>query len=214
MLTIEKVIEAMMGNDGKISFKDTYYPELSDCVYDLVGMLGKLGPSGLTKTMIKGNGWKNIKDCLSRAPSGKEGFGKTVLEAWIKFFFEYPDLMELVGIIAEQENPEADPEVIKEMRSLKEGALVTKSDKRGPLTGMRVVFTGASSYFKGEDMERWLQKNGASTTHTVTANTELLITGKRPADSKLGKAKILGVRVITEEEFIQQFKDKLVDLPK
>ena len=36
MLTIEKVMEAMMGSDGKISFKDVYYPELSDCVNDLI----------------------------------------------------------------------------------------------------------------------------------------------------------------------------------
>ena len=47
-----------MGNDGKINFKDTYYPELSDCVDDLAKMLGKFGPNGLTKTMIKLNGWK------------------------------------------------------------------------------------------------------------------------------------------------------------
>jgi len=121
--------------------------------------------------------------------------------------------MELVGIIAEQENPKANPEVVKEMRNFKAGTLITKSNKRGPLTGMRVVFTGASSYFKGEDMERWLEKNGASTTHTVTVNTELLITGKRPASSKLVKAKNYGVKVITEEEFVKEFKDQLIGLP-
>ena len=213
MLTIEKVMEAMMGSDGKISFKDVYYPELSDCVNDLIEHIKEKVPGGLTRAMIERNGYRKWGPCLKEAPDIKNDFGKIVLNAWINFFFEYPDLFELIGIIAEQENPKADPEVVKEMRNFKAGSLVTKSDKRGPLTGMRVVFTGASSYFKGEDMERWLQKNGASTTHTVTANTELLITGKRPADSKLGKAKAMGIRVITEEEFIKQFKNKLVGLP-
>ena len=121
--------------------------------------------------------------------------------------------MELVGIIAEQENPKADPEVIKEMRALKSGTLVTKSNKRGPLTGMKVVFTGASSYFKGEAMERLLEKNGAITSHTVTTNTELLITGSRPAYSKMIKAKNNKIRIITEEDFMKEFKGQLVGLP-
>ena len=210
-LTLENVAEAMLGNG--LSFKDVYYPELQDCVDDVVTLLGKTGPNGITKQKMKENGYKNISDCLREGPS-KEGFGRIILEAWIKFFFEYPDLMELVGIIAEQENPEADPEVIQEMKSLKSGALIIKSGKRGPLTGMKVVFTGASSYFKGEAMERFLEKNGAHTSHTVTSSTELLITGSRPADSKIGKAKILGIKVIKEDDFIKEFKDQLIGLPK
>jgi NAD-dependent DNA ligase len=163
--------------------------------------------------MIERNGYKKWGPCLKEAPNLKTDFGKIVLNAWISFFFEYPDLMELVGIIAEQENPNADPEVIKEMRALKSGTLVTKSNKRGPLTGMKVVFTGASSYFKGEAMERFLEKNGAITSHTVTTNTELLITGSRPAYSKMTKAKNNKIRIITEEDFMKEFKDQLVGLP-
>lgn len=210
-LTLENVAEAMLG-DG-LSFKDVYYPELQDCLDDVVTLLGKTGPNGITKQKMKENGYKNISDCLREGPS-KEGFGRIALEAWIKFFFEYPDLMELVGIIAEQENPEADPEVIQEMKSLKSGALIIKSEKRGVLTGMKVVFTGASKYFKGENMERFLEKNGASTSHAVKSGTELLITGERPSKNKIGAAKMLGVRIITEDDFIKEFKDQLIGLPK
>jgi NAD-dependent DNA ligase len=210
-LTLESVAEAMLGNGG--SFKDVYYPDLIDCVDELTEFIKKKVPGGLTRVMIERNGYKKWGPCLKEAPNLKTDFGKIVLEAWISFFFEYPDLMELVGIIAEQENPNADPEVIKEMRALKSGTLVTKSNKRGPLTGMKVVFTGASSYFKGEAMERFLEKNGAITSHTVTTNTELLITGSRPAYSKMTKAKNNKIRIITEEDFMKEFKGQLVGLP-
>ena len=210
-LTLENVAEAMLGNGG--SFKDIYYPDLIDCVGELEEFIKKKVPGGLTRVMIERNGYKKWGPCLKEAPNLKTDFGKIVLEAWISFFFEYPDLMELVGIIAEQENPNADPEVIKEMKSLKSGILVTKSDKRGPLTGMKVVFTGASSYFKGEAMERFLEKNGAITSHTVTSSTELLITGSRPASSKVVKAKNNKIRIIKEEDFIKEFKGQLIGLP-
>lgn len=155
-LTLESVAETMLGNG--LSFKDVYYPDLIDCVDELTEFIKKKVPGGLTRVMIERNGYKKWGPCLKEAPNLKTDFGKIVLWAWIEFFFEYPDLMELVGIIAEQENPNADPEVIKEMRALKTGTLVTKSNKRGPLTGMKVVFTGASSYFKGEAMEDFLEK--------------------------------------------------------
>jgi NAD-dependent DNA ligase len=207
-LTLESVAEAMLGNG--LCFKDTYYPELTDCLGELKEFIRK---RGLAREMFKKNGYKNLDSCLKEAPSLDSEFGRIVLNAWISFFFEYPELMELVGIIAEQENPKADPEVVKGMRELETGTLITKSDKRGPLTGMKVVFTGASSYFKGEAMERFLEKNGAITSHTVTSSTELLITGSRPASSKLVKAKNNGVRIIKEEDFINEFKGQLVGLP-
>jgi len=210
-LTLESIAETILGNG--LCFKDVYYPELTDCVDELTEFIKKKVPGGLTRVMIERNGYKKWGPCLKEAPSLDSDFGRIVLNAWISFFFEYPDLMELVGIIAEQENPNADPEVIKEMRALKTGTLVTKSNKRGPLTGMKVVFTGASSYFKGENMERFLEKNGAITSHTVTSSTELLITGSRPASSKLVRAKNNGVRIITEEDFMKEFKGQLVGLP-
>ena len=210
-LTLDSIAETILGNG--LCFKDIYYPELIDCLEELKEFIRKKAPGGLTGTMIKKNGYKNWDLCLKEAPSLDSEFGRTVLNAWISFFFGYPELMELVGIIAEQENPKADPEVVKGMRELKTETLITKSDKRGPLTGMKVVFTGASSYFKGENMERFLEKNGAITSHTVTSSTELLITGSRPSSSKLVKAKNNGVRIIKEEDFINEFKGQLIGLP-
>ena len=207
-LTLESIAETILGNG--LCFKDTYYPELIDCLGELKEFIRKKAPGGLTETLIKKNGYKNWNSCLKEAPSLDSEFGKIVLNAWIRFFFEYPELMELVGIIVEQENPKADPEIVKGMRELKTGTIITKSDKRGPLTGMKVVFTGASSYFKGEDMERFLEKNGAITSHTVTSSTELLITGSRPAFSKLVKADNNGIKVIKEEDFMKEFEGQLV----
>lgn len=212
-LTLNDVAKVMLGSG--LSFKDTYWEELRDCVPDLIEYIKEKAPGGLTKAMIERNGFKKWEPCLRDAPSITDNsFGRIVLDAWVRFFFDYPEIMELVGIITEQENPGADSWAIEEMKTLKTGMIVVKSNEKGPLTGMKIVFTGASSYFKGEAMERFLEKNGALTSHTVTSNTELLITGARPAYSKMVKAKNNKIRIITEEDFMEEFKGQLIGLPQ
>ena len=204
MLTIEKVEKAMLEGVGQ-SFTTIYLEELRDCIPDLTEFIKKKTPGGLTEAMMKRNGYRRWETCLCTAPSMTSTFGRLVLDAWVRYFFEDPDLMELVGIIAEQENPGADQEVIKEMKDLKMTGVVAKSEEKGPLTGLHIVFTGASEYFTGEAMERFLEKNGAITSHTVTNKIDVLVTGARPASSKVAKAGRLGIPVMKESDFYKHY---------
>ncbi|WP_067672528.1 NAD-dependent DNA ligase LigA [Nocardia miyunensis] len=75
-----------------------------------------------------------------------------------------------------------------------------------PLEGKTVVITGAiNDPRSGEKVarptfQRLCEKAGATTASSVSANTDLLITGAGVGDSKLTKAEKLGVEVIDQNE--------------
>ncbi|HEY4018370.1 MAG TPA: NAD-dependent DNA ligase LigA [Pseudonocardiaceae bacterium] len=79
-----------------------------------------------------------------------------------------------------------------------------------PLAGKTVVITGAiSDPRSGEKVarpvfQRLCEKAGATTASSVSANTDLLITGAGVGDSKLTKAEKLGVEVVDQGEIWQQ----------
>jgi DNA ligase (NAD+) len=73
-----------------------------------------------------------------------------------------------------------------------------------PLAGKTVVITGAiNDPRSGEKVarpvfQRLCEKAGATTVSSVSANTDLLITGAGVGDSKLTKAEKLGVEVVDQ----------------
>ena len=82
-----------------------------------------------------------------------------------------------------------------------------------PLAGKTVVITGAiSDPRSGEKVprpafQRLCEKAGATTASSVSANTDLLITGADVGASKLTKAEKLGVEVVDAEEIWKQLID-------
>lgn len=66
--------------------------------------------------------------------------------------------------------------------------------------GKKVVFTGKMGFDRTTMMEIALHY-GATTANTVSRKTDILVVGK-DAGSKLKKAMELGIRVITEKEFV------------
>ncbi len=79
-----------------------------------------------------------------------------------------------------------------------------------PLAGKTVVITGAISDPRcGEKVarptfQRLCEKAGATTASSVSANTDLLITGAGVGASKLAKAEKLGVEVIDQAVIWEQ----------
>ena len=82
-----------------------------------------------------------------------------------------------------------------------------------PLAGKTVVITGAiSDPRSGEKVgrpafQRLCEKAGATAATSVSANTDLLITGAGVGDSKLSKAEKLGVEVVDQAAIWQQLID-------
>jgi NAD-dependent DNA ligase len=77
--------------------------------------------------------------------------------------------------------------------------LTEKADDR--FKGMTFVLTGTLSKFGRREAQEIIEKNGGEVVSSVSKNTSLVLAGS-DAGSKLTKAKVLNIKVITEEEFI------------
>lgn len=77
----------------------------------------------------------------------------------------------------------------------------TAAKVESAISGMRIVFTGKAEGFTREEFEELVRKNGGSPSDSVSSKTDLVVAGEN-AGSKLDKAKSLGVKVATPEEFL------------
>ena len=71
----------------------------------------------------------------------------------------------------------------------------------GPLAGQTFLFTGTLSQLSRREAQERVKALGAKLLSAVSANLDVLVVGEKPG-SKLKKAQELGVRVLTEEEFV------------
>ena len=72
----------------------------------------------------------------------------------------------------------------------------------GALSGVTVVVTGSLTRFTRAQAEQAILKAGGKTSGSVSKKTSLLVAGAA-AGSKLEKAQKLGIRVVTEDEFLE-----------
>ena len=71
-----------------------------------------------------------------------------------------------------------------------------------PIAGQRIVFTGSMQQGSREEMKLQARLLGANVQSAVNGKTDLLVVGEK-AGSKLQKAQNLGVRVLTEVEYLE-----------
>ena len=76
-----------------------------------------------------------------------------------------------------------------------------------PLDGMTIVVTGSLNRFKNRDeFIQKVEKLGGKVAGSVSKNTNYLVNNNiEAASSKNTKAKSLGIPIITEEDFYNQF---------
>lgn len=82
-------------------------------------------------------------------------------------------------------------------------AAVTK--KEGVLSDLSFVVTGTLEHFGREEVKDVIRNHGGSVSDSVSKKTSYLLAGA-DAGSKLEKAKVLGVKVISEAEFVTMLK--------
>jgi len=73
----------------------------------------------------------------------------------------------------------------------------------GVLAGMTVVVTGTIEGYSRNDMEELIKSQGGKPSGSVSNKTDLVVVGDNPG-SKRDKAKQLGVKIISAQEFLKQ----------
>lgn len=96
----------------------------------------------------------------------------------------------------------------QEMRHLVDNKIITiESLENGKLSGMSFCFTGELKTMKRQDAEALVKANGGSTKSSVTKDLTYLVTNDTTSgSSKNVKAQKLGIRIITEDEFLALVK--------
>jgi DNA ligase (NAD+) len=72
----------------------------------------------------------------------------------------------------------------------------------GPLQGKTVVVTGTLVKYKRDEIEELISRHGGRAAGSVSKKTDFVVAGEN-AGSKLAKAQELGVRVLSEEQFME-----------
>lgn len=111
--------------------------------------------------------------------------GEIVAESILAYFADEDNMKQLI-----------------ELRELGVSPLSEKSDNL-PLTGKSYIVTGALESMGREEAENKLREKGATVTSSVTKNTTALVVGEKPGKSKLDKATIFGIPIISEKDFLE-----------
>jgi DNA ligase (NAD+) len=82
-----------------------------------------------------------------------------------------------------------------------------KKPERESLKGLTFVFTGGLESMTREEAKRKVKELGGEVTESVSKRVSYVVVGKEPG-SKLEKARKLGVKTITEKEFLELLKSK------
>jgi DNA ligase (NAD+) len=112
----------------------------------------------------------------------------------------------IAGFFSEKENLQT-LEILKKL-----GVKISNPDfegtgakeERRPLGGLTFVITGTLTRSR-EEVEELIERLGGHAAGSVSKKTSFVLAGKDPG-SKLAKAKDLGVKVISEEEFMKMIK--------
>lgn len=77
-----------------------------------------------------------------------------------------------------------------------------QEENDSPIAGKIVVFTGSMTQGARGDMEKQAKSLGAKVAKSVTGKTTYLVTGAKVGETKINAAKDKGVKVLTEQEYL------------
>lgn len=115
-----------------------------------------------------------------------EGFGVIMSDAINDFFADQDNKIEFITVLNHLEI--AKP-------------VTVSSCNNNVFTGKTLVVTGSLTHFTRDSINAKIEEIGAKAGSSVSKNTDYLIAGEK-AGSKLAKAQALGVKILTEEEFL------------
>ena len=101
----------------------------------------------------------------------------------------------------------ADSQNIAIIERLKSAGLKFEAEKSSrasnSLEGENIVISGTFEQYSRDELKALIEAHGGKNLAAVSANTTLLLAGAKIGPAKLQKAQKLGVRIISEQEFIE-----------
>jgi len=97
-------------------------------------------------------------------------------------------------------------EFLEKLKKVGVEIVVEKKAKYQPLKGKTFVLTGALEKMTRDEAKEKIRLLGGEISESVSKKTNYLILGKEPGPTKLEKAKKLGIKTLTEKEFLQLIK--------
>ncbi len=79
----------------------------------------------------------------------------------------------------------------------------TLSERTDKLKGLTFVISGTFSKYSRDEYKEMIEKNGGKNSGSVSKATDYILAGENMGPAKLEKAKKLGVKIISEEEFLE-----------
>lgn len=142
---------------------------------------------------------EHVARLLAKKFGSLENLMKASKEELLSIYEIGPEIAEnVVAFFREKHNLDE----IEKMRQagVKATTAVEKKEEGGPLHGKTFVFTGALQNFSRDEAKAIVEELGGRPSSSVSKNTDYVVVGENPG-SKYEKAKKLGVKIITEEEF-------------
>lgn len=100
---------------------------------------------------------------------------------------------------------ESNREIIKRLKSY--GIQMELVEDDVPLSSIlndrAIVISGTFSYYSRDEYKKIIEQHGGKNASSVSSKTSFILAGSNMGSEKLKKAENLGVRLVTEEEFLQ-----------
>jgi DNA ligase (NAD+) len=70
------------------------------------------------------------------------------------------------------------------------------------LNGLKIVISGVFKKYDRDELKKMIELNGGANVSSISAKTNFVLAGDGMGPAKLEKATKLGVRIVTEDEFL------------
>ena len=192
-LTAEELADLEGFKEKKINnllkeIKKSKTPKLDAFIYAIgVEGVGRVAAKDLA-TEFKGI--ENLKNATAETLLGLENIGEITAQAIVDYFKDEENLAELTALAELGVTP-----------------TWSEEKKEGVFLGESVVLTGTLSGYKRSEAQKLIEERGGVCQSSVTAKTTMVLAGEE-AGSKLEKAKKLGIKILSEEEFNEMLKSE------
>lgn len=211
----EKYIKALIDEGYLKTYADIYH--LKDFRDELIskGIIGKEKNTDKLLLEIEKSKEKDAASVL--ASLGIRGVGKSISKEIMKHcdnifqlkdasesLLQIPDVGEIIANnIAEFFQNEGNLAILRELESSGVNMTVKKTEvKNDSLAGKTFVITGTLPSMGRKEMTELIELNGGKVSGSISKKTDYLIAGEK-AGSKLDKAMLLGVKIISEEKILK-----------